>query len=246
MTTLLKHLGYTAIGIAIGFYLIAMLAAVLNFNQIGGQLALTYFPFGVSFSVIGIGGLWASRRRSIKFNLRESGARQEHVQLVAQTKIEEKASENITAHVQRETKVERYAEAEPKRTSDSHENQVSTNSPSNVGASVSALALVISALGAIAVWSYRENFSLGYGVSIPLYPYRPYVAIFAIAAFVSLGGLLYSLAVSSRTQAARTVSFQREYAQEETGASQIRCGTCGTMNDLDAVFCKKCARQFKG
>jgi len=26
--------------------------------------------------------------------------------------------------------------------------------------------------------------------------------------------------------------------------SQIQCGSCGTMNDIDAVFCKKCGNQF--
>ncbi|NHJ33140.1 MAG: hypothetical protein FK732_09765 [Asgard group archaeon] len=28
-------------------------------------------------------------------------------------------------------------------------------------------------------------------------------------------------------------------------ASQIKCGSCGTMNDLDAEFCKKCGNKFR-
>jgi hypothetical protein len=27
--------------------------------------------------------------------------------------------------------------------------------------------------------------------------------------------------------------------------SQIRCGSCGTMNDIDAVFCKKCGNHLR-
>ena len=27
-----------------------------------------------------------------------------------------------------------------------------------------------------------------------------------------------------------------------SNASQIRCGSCGTMNDLDALFCKNCGK----
>jgi ribosomal protein L40E len=30
-----------------------------------------------------------------------------------------------------------------------------------------------------------------------------------------------------------------------TNVSQIQCGSCGTMNDLDAIYCKKCGSQFK-
>jgi hypothetical protein len=29
------------------------------------------------------------------------------------------------------------------------------------------------------------------------------------------------------------------------GVSQIRCGKCGTLNDLDAVYCKKCGSQLR-
>jgi len=31
----------------------------------------------------------------------------------------------------------------------------------------------------------------------------------------------------------------------EQGASQIRCGSCGTLNDLDAFFCKRCGKRFR-
>lgn len=34
-------------------------------------------------------------------------------------------------------------------------------------------------------------------------------------------------------------------AEKGTGVSQIRCGNCGSMNDLDAVFCKKCGQRFR-
>jgi hypothetical protein len=33
--------------------------------------------------------------------------------------------------------------------------------------------------------------------------------------------------------------------QNGAGFSQIRCGACSTMNDIDAIFCKKCGLKFR-
>ena len=40
------------------------------------------------------------------------------------------------------------------------------------------------------------------------------------------------------------VTFPSSQTSKVNHASQIQCGSCGTMNDLDAVFCKKCGNKF--
>jgi len=115
----------------------------------------------------------------------------------------------------------------------------------SAGILVSAIALLFCIVLAVGAWNYSEELYSGFGVSVPFYPYRPYVSIFVISAVVSLGALLYSVTASSTRNKASMVPIHREYVQEGVGISQIRCGSCGVMNDLDAVYCKKCGNQFK-
>ena len=112
------------------------------------------------------------------------------------------------------------------------------------GTIVSFLVLVICALAAVYVWSYEGSYRM-YGYSIPLYPYRPYVSIFAIGAFIGLGGLLFSLAIGSKRQETLLVSNSFQNFQEVGGASQIICGNCGNLNDIDAVYCNNCRNQLR-
>lgn len=111
------------------------------------------------------------------------------------------------------------------------------------GVIASFVVLVICALVAVLVWNYPERHGI-LGYTYELYPYRPYVSIFAIGAFIGLGGLLYSLAVGSRKQETNQVPNLVQNVQVGAGVSQIICGTCGSMNDIDAVYCKKCGNQL--
>jgi len=52
--------------------------------------------------------------------------------------------------------------------------------------------------------------------------------------------------VAGRTQ---TVGGETATLSQPTpmvvNTSQIKCGSCGTMNDIDAVFCKKCGNNLR-
>ena len=37
---------------------------------------------------------------------------------------------------------------------------------------------------------------------------------------------------------------QSETEKAKKGLMQKRCSTCGTMNDIDVLFCKKCGASF--
>jgi hypothetical protein len=45
-------------------------------------------------------------------------------------------------------------------------------------------------------------------------------------------------------QPVQTMSVN-EPKQTPVSKSEIKCGECGTINDLDAIFCKKCANRFR-
>ena len=80
------------------------------------------------------------------------------------------------------------------------------------GPIVSLLVLLICALAADYVWNYVGSYSLD-GHSIPLYPYRPYVSIFAIGAFIGLGGLLFSLAIDSKKRRQIVAQTLKQFPQ---------------------------------
>ena len=60
----------------------------------------------------------------------------------------------------------------------------------------------------------------------------PYVIIASFMFVIAAGGFY-----AGRTR--RTV-----YAKGRS-YSRIRCGECGAMNDIDAVFCKRCGEHFR-
>ncbi len=124
-------------------------------------------------------------------------------------------------------------------------NEDSTRPIISTGVTISIIALLISVFFAFALWNYDGSFSL-YGISIPVYPYRPYASIFRIAAFILLAGLIFYLAYNHRPKEIRIIQNVAYDAQpRRTGLSQIKCGTCGTMNDIDAVYCKKGVNPFR-
>jgi hypothetical protein len=49
-------------------------------------------------------------------------------------------------------------------------------------------------------------------------------------------------APSNQKVQTQSVNEQKHTAFSKT---EIKCGECGTMNDLDAIFCKKCANRFR-
>jgi len=93
-------------------------------------------------------------------------------------------------------------------------------------------------------WYYSDSMGI-MGATYYLYPYRAYVGIFAIGAFIGIAGLIYSLASGSKRQVTHEVTNLVQNVQAGAGVSQIICGNCGTMNDIDAVYCKKCGNQLR-
>jgi len=113
-----------------------------------------------------------------------------------------------------------------------------------LGIMVSLVAFLICIVSSVYLWNYDIGYTI-LGTHIPIFAYRSYVGIFAIGAFVSLGGLIFSLSVNSKQSKSQVISNPVQSVKFDDGISQIHCGSCGTMNDIDAVYCKKCARQFR-
>ena len=64
----------------------------------------------------------------------------------------------------------------------------------------------------------------------------------SLVCFVIGGVGLY--AGKTQTVAGETATLSRPTPMV-TNVSQIQCGSCGTMNDIDAVFCKKCGNHLR-
>lgn len=113
--------------------------------------------------------------------------------------------------------------------------------PVSMGVWASILALLFSVLLALGAWNYTEMVGFG-GISVPINSLRPLAGVFIIGAFISLAGLLYSITVYSKKEKTVVVPYSASI-NSAAGISQIRCGTCGTMNNVDSVYCKKCANR---
>jgi ribosomal protein L40E len=120
------------------------------------------------------------------------------------------------------------------------------DSQGSAGIMLSALAFVFFLLGALWALSYRQDTNIGLGFTIPTMPYVQYFPILAIASGISLLSMFFFIAIYYRSKpvvVSLESSNQTEYSKRGVGVSQIRCGSCGTMNNIDSVYCKKCANR---
>jgi RNA polymerase subunit RPABC4/transcription elongation factor Spt4 len=86
---------------------------------------------------------------------------------------------------------------------------------------------------------YYEN---AHGITT--YPFQPYVSIFIIAALISSGALVYSIASYSRAKEDSEIPFKWAHVQRGVQVSEIVCSSCKAINDLDAQYCKRCGIRF--
>lgn len=71
---------------------------------------------------------------------------------------------------------------------------------------------------------------------------NPVVVAVAVSVFlIAIGGIF--LVWYNRNKSAKTKKFDNP--GNSPSISQIQCGNCLTMNDIDAVFCKKCGNRFR-
>jgi hypothetical protein len=68
---------------------------------------------------------------------------------------------------------------------------------------------------------------------------------YVLPVFVVLLLLGFGIALILYIRAKEKNSHKDKEGTNSTQPSQIRCGTCGTLNDFDALYCKKCGRQFR-
>ncbi len=68
----------------------------------------------------------------------------------------------------------------------------------------------------------------------------PYFVGSGVMFVIGIAGMFVG---SAKTEQVSAVS--KEPLPEAVGVSHITCGRCGTLNDLDAVYCKKCSQQFR-
>lgn len=67
----------------------------------------------------------------------------------------------------------------------------------------------------------------------------PYLIGSAVMFVIGIIGMLVGSAKDEDTP------ISKEPLRVSSGVSQIRCGKCGTLNDLDAIYCKKCGSQLR-
>jgi hypothetical protein len=241
MLTTVKLVSYTSATIGVLFELIAVFSRIYSYEyysvtnepSTGLQVAYPYqslsapfFLLGIVFLVIGIVGFWVNY-------LRNERIKKDQLKPIIETKQIDEVPEK------RLNKVPTRSPHEQKQTDFNPEIRKGLSA----GVIASGLVLLICIIGTVYVWNYKED--VGNALfSVSLYPYRPYVSIFAVGAFISLGGLLYAIIVGSKQQNSQPQQ-QVINIQVGTSMSQIRCGNCGTMNDIDADYCKKCANKFR-
>jgi len=89
---------------------------------------------------------------------------------------------------------------------------------------------VLFLIGALLAYVYYERTWLG-----AWYPYRDYVAPLLISGFVLL--------VVGYVAGVRGIE-ERRLAEERPTAGIVYCSACGTQNEQDAVYCKKCGKKL--
>jgi len=90
---------------------------------------------------------------------------------------------------------------------------------------------VLFLIGAILAYLYSEPTWLG----LRWYPFRDYVAPLAISGIVLLAvGYVAGVRIIE----------ERRLAEERPTGEVVYCSACGTQNEKDAVFCKKCGQKL--
>ncbi len=91
---------------------------------------------------------------------------------------------------------------------------------------------VIAVLPVLSSINFLAQFSAESFLSLFIAAALPYIILASIMFVIAAGGFY----------AGRTRRFV--YAKGRS-SSRIRCGTCGSINDMDADFCKRCGTQFR-
>ena len=91
---------------------------------------------------------------------------------------------------------------------------------------------VIAVLPVLSSINFLAEFSAETFLSLFISAALPYVILASIMFVIAAGGFY----------AGRT---RRVIYAKSRSSSRIRCGACGSMNDIDADFCKRCGTQFR-